>query len=71
METIVSIPGMHCQSCATMIKEVSAEFPQVTKTDVDLEKKQVLLEHEKNFDPEKWTKEIESLGEDYKVYPVS
>lgn len=68
MKTTVSIPGMHCNSCAEMIKEVSSEFPAVQDVNVDLDSKKVSIEHEDDFDTRLWVKEIESLGEDYKVF---
>lgn len=67
MKTTVNIPGMHCESCATLVKDVSAEFPALQKVEVDLEAKKVTLEHQEEFDLKKWTQEIESLGEEYTV----
>lgn len=70
MKTTVSIPGMHCASCATLIKDVSSEFPQILSANVDVGTKIVTLDHDESFDLQKWTNEIESLGETYKVTPV-
>ena len=67
METTVSIPGMHCNSCVEMIKEVSTEFPAIQKIDVDLKTKIAVLEHTDEFSLGEWTQEIESLGDEYKV----
>lgn len=67
MKTIVSIPGMHCNSCVEMIKEVSSEFPSIQEVNVDLKSKKVTLEHNEHFDRGSWTKEVESLSKDYKV----
>ena len=67
MHTIVSIPGMHCASCATLIKDVSSEFPSLKKVDVDLSAKTVTLDHDEHFDRQQWTEEIESLGDTYKI----
>lgn len=67
MPTTISIPGIHCASCVSLIKDVSAEFPAITKIDVDLTKKRVTIEHGDNFDFAKWKEEIESLGDAYKV----
>lgn len=69
--TTVSVPGMHCASCASLIKEVSAEFPAITTIDVDLASKRITLEHADDFDLSKWTQEIESLGDTYKVHPLA
>jgi len=71
MQTTVSIPGIHCASCAALIKDVSSEFPAIKNVDVDIDTKNVTLEHEENFDKQKWTEEIEALDEKYKVQPVS
>lgn len=70
MQTTVSIPGMHCDSCAALIKDVSAEFSAIKNVSVDLHTKNVTLEHEEEFDWQKWMKEIEALGETYKVHPL-
>lgn len=67
MQTIVSIPGIHCASCAALIKDVSSEFPQIQKAEVDIDAKKVLLEHAADFPFDAWKTEIESLGETYKV----
>lgn len=71
MQTIVSIPGIHCASCAAMIKDVSSDFPQIQNVDVDIEKKAVTLEHGEDFDKTKWSEEIESLGDTYKIHSIS
>lgn len=67
MQTTVSIPGIHCASCAALIKDVSSEFPSIQKADVDITTKNVTLEHGEDFDLAKWTAEIEALGDSYKV----
>lgn len=67
MKTTVSIPGIHCASCAAMIKDVSNDVPGVTAVTVDLAGKTVTIEHDDSFDIAKWTQEIESLGDTYKV----
>lgn len=69
MQTSVSIPGMHCASCAAMIKDVSSEFSAISKVDVDLEKKTVTVEHGDGFDISRWKQEIETLGESYNIFP--
>jgi copper chaperone CopZ len=68
--TKVSIPGIHCASCAALIKDVSSEFPAIKQTAVDIETKEVTLDHDEGFDMQKWTEEIESLDEKYKVHPL-
>lgn len=68
MQTVVSIPGIHCASCAALIEDVSAEFSSITKVDVDLDAKTVTLDHTADFDQSKWTSEIESLGDTYRIH---
>lgn len=67
MKTTVQIPGMHCNSCAALITDVSKEFTAVHEVQVDLKSKEVMLQHDENFDLKAWIKEIESLGDAYKV----
>jgi copper chaperone CopZ len=71
MHTTVSIPGIHCASCAALIKDVSSEFPSIKNIDVDVDTKKVTLEHDESFDQQKWTEEIEALDEKYKVQSAS
>lgn len=68
--TVVSIPGIHCGSCAVLIKDISAEFPQIQKVDVNVNAKKVSIEHGGDFDFAKWKREIESLGDTYKIHPI-
>lgn len=70
MQTIVQIPGIHCESCAKLIKDVSAEHPHITNVNVDMDSKHVILDHDDDFDLTKWVKEVESLGSAYKVHRV-
>ncbi len=71
MQTQVSIPGIHCTSCAALIKDVSSEFPSIKNVDVDVERKRITLDHDENFDKQKWTEEVEALDEKYKVQSIS
>lgn len=71
MQTIVTIPGLHCASCVSLIKDVSSEFPQIQKVDVDVDTKKITIEHGDDFDFAKWKQEIEALGNTYKVADVS
>lgn len=71
MKTTVTIPGIHCNSCAALIKDVSSEFPAIKNIQVDIESKEVALEHEEGLDVKKWIKEIEALDEKYKVQTIS
>jgi len=71
MQTIISIPGIHCASCAALIKDVSSDFPSIKNVDVNIETRKVTLDHDEQFDTAKWTEEIEALGETYKIHPLS
>ena len=71
MQTTVSIPGIHCASCAALIKDVSSEFPSIKTVDVDVDTKKVILDHNDTFDMQKWTEEIEALDPKYKIHPTS
>ena len=71
MQTTVSIPGMHCASCAGLIRDVSSEFPEIKNININVDAKKVILEHGDTFDLSAWTKEIESLGDTYKVHPIA
>ncbi len=67
MQTTLSIPGIHCESCAALIKDVSSEFPQITMVDVNVDTKMVKIHHDESLDIQKWSQEIESLGDTYKI----
>lgn len=69
--TTVSIPGIHCAACAALIKDVSSEFPSIKSVNVDVETRNVTLDHDDTFDMQKWTEEIESLDPKYKIHPTS
>ena len=71
MKTTVFIPGIHCASCAALIKDISSEFPSIKSVDVTIETKNVMLDHDENFDIQKWSAEIESLDPKYKIQPSS
>jgi Cu+-exporting ATPase len=68
MQTVVSIPGIHCAACATLIKDVSSEFSSIKSVDVDIETKKVTLDHDENLDMQQWKNEIESLDRKYAVF---
>lgn len=70
MQTTVSIPGIHCASCAALIKDISGEFTSINKVDVDVDTKKVTLDHEEGFDLQQWKKEIESLDPKYAVFSL-
>lgn len=68
--TIVSIPGIHCDACVSLIKDVSSDFPEIESVDVDLHSKQVTLKHTEDFPKQNWIGALEDLGDKYKVEPV-
>lgn len=67
MQTTVSIPGIHCASCAALIKDVSSEFSSIKHVEVDIDTKNVTLDHGDDFDFQQWKNEIESLDGKYVV----
>ena len=69
MQTTVSIPGIHCESCAKLIKDVTGDYPLITHVAVDVNAKTVTLDHQPDFDLAKWSEEIESLDEKYNIHP--
>jgi copper chaperone CopZ len=71
MQTAVSIPGIHCASCAALIQDVSSEFPSIHTVDVDVDTKKVTLDHDDTFDMQRWTEEIEALDPKYKIHPTT
>lgn len=71
MQTTVQIPGIHCEGCAKLIQDVSAEYPQIKNVDVGMDSKKITLDHSNDFDLTKWIVEVESLGNAYKVYRAS
>lgn len=71
MTTTVSIPGIHCASCAALIKDVSSEFPAIKSVDVDIATKMVTIDHDESLHMQKWTAEIEALDPKYKIHPTS
>ncbi len=68
--TIVSVPGIHCEACSSLIKDVSSDFPEIESVEVDINSKQVTLKHTDDFPKEKWAAALEELGDKYKVQPV-
>jgi copper chaperone CopZ len=72
MQTIhLTIPGMHCASCAALIKDVSADFPAIQSVDVNLQTKTVTLECQPELDVAALSTAIESLGDAYKIISKS
>lgn len=67
LSTTISIPGMHCASCATLIKDVSSGFSAIRRVEADLQKKTVTIAHDASFDFQAWKRAIEELGDAYKI----
>lgn len=70
MHTTVSIPGIHCASCAALIKDVSSEFPSIKTIHVDVDSKIVTLDHDDSFELQTWAQEIEALDPKYTIHPL-
>lgn len=66
MKTTLTIKGTHCPSCKALIEDVASETPGINSCTVDYTTGQTHIEHDKTVDWDKFTKEVESLG-DYQV----
>ncbi len=71
MQTIVSIPGIHCEGCTRLIEDVSKDIAGVTSAHADLASKNVTIEHDDTFNFQQWKEEIEALNPDYIVHPTA
>lgn len=71
MQTTVSIPGMHCESCGRLITSVSEDFPAITNVEVDLAAKTITITHGDDLSRSDWIREIEALGDTYRVQQPS
>lgn len=67
MKTVVSVPGLHCNSCTLLVKDVSSEFPAIKDVNINLTTKRVEIDHTDDLDITAWTKAVEALGEQYAV----
>lgn len=67
MKTIVSIPGLHCNSCTLLVKDVSSEFSAIKGVNVNLGTKLVEIAHTDDLDIKAWIKAVEALGKQYAV----
>lgn len=70
MKTTLSIPGIHCDSCVALIKDVSSDYPAIKNVDISLDSKIVTLEHSDDLDLHKWIEDVEALSDQYKVHVV-
>jgi len=67
MKTEFIVTGMHCASCKSLIEDICKETKGVTKCNVDLKSGKVKIDHTEKVDMKNIKKEIESLGDEYKV----
>jgi copper chaperone len=67
MQTTFIINGIHCEGCASLIKDISGDFPAIKHVEVDLASKHVTVEHDDAFDVEAWKNEIEAANPQYSV----
>ncbi len=66
MKTILTIEGMHCNSCKVLIEEVAKETKGIVSCSVDFKTGKTVIEHDNTLNWNQLKKEIESLGS-YKV----
>lgn len=63
--TILRVDGMSCEHCVKAITKAVSALPGVLKVSVDLQKKQVTVEHNLDLSPvDKIKLEIEDQGYD-------
>lgn len=66
MKTILTVKGMHCESCKVLIEDTCKDIKGIKSCKVDFKTGKVELEHEKPIDLNLIKKEIKSLG-DYDI----
>jgi copper chaperone CopZ len=64
--TIVTINGLHCNSCKLLIEDECKDMKDIKSCDVDLKTGKTIIEHDKEFNPESFKSNVEKLG-GYKV----
>ena len=62
MKTQFKVTGMTCESCKSIIEDIAKDFPEVKKCEVNLASGSGWIEHQDNFEVEKFKAEINSLG---------
>lgn len=67
MITKIKITGMHCQSCANLIKDVCSDVKGIKSCSIDAETGEGEVEHGGPADLDELKKEIEKLGQGYKI----
>lgn len=66
MKTTLTIKGIHCKACKSLIEDVSKDIKGVELCNVDFQTGETTIEHDESFDLDSFKKEIESLGQ-YKI----
>ena len=61
--TVVIIEGTHCNACKLLIEDVCKDIKGVSSCSVDFETGRTVIEHDEQFAPATFKKEIESLGQ--------
>lgn len=69
MLSLFSVPGIHCNACEMLIRDVSSEFPSITTVGVDLTKKEVTVDHDDRFDFDAWARALTELDAKYRPVP--
>jgi len=58
---------MHCASCSALIRDISSEFPDIQNVSIDMNAKQIVIQHSEKFNFARWKQEVENMGEEYRV----
>ena len=67
MITKIKISGMHCHSCAALIKDVCSDIKGIKSCQVDFASGEGTVEHEDSDDLNELKKEIKKLGQGYEI----
>ena len=67
MITKIKVTGMHCQSCASLIKDVCKDVKGIKSCQIDSKTGEGEVEYNEPGDLEELKKEIEKLGQGYKI----
>lgn len=62
MKTILTLTGMHCDSCKRLIESVYADMPGVSSCEVNVTDRIAVVEHDATVQPEAIAEEINALG---------
>ncbi len=71
MRTILSIPGICCDSCKRLIAGISSLFPQIRTVEVDILSHRVSLQHTEEFNVRSWIALLEHRSHKFKVFAIS